>query len=205
MEAWRYANNREVLTDFGVAVELVKAHPFLLGEFNSNQLSSYKELAMVAVGRDGSSFQYVEDASLKADPELVLCAVRRWAGALEFADSSLLVDREFALAAVAVNGNCLEHLDESLQSDKQVVCTAVEQDGFALRHCDHDNGMKADPDVLLKAVSQNGLALKFVPENVFLPQVIIAAVKQNPRAVEYIHDSWSNHSEHPEIKLLLKQ
>ena len=64
---------------------------------------------------------------MKDDPDVVLTAVRRDAGAFSHASFRLRSDRHFILAAVKQNGSVLAYLDKFRQDDTDVVRAAVLQ------------------------------------------------------------------------------
>ena len=66
------------------------------------------------------------------DKELVLSAVQRNGGALEFASEALRADKEVVLAAVQNHGYALQFASDALRNDKEVVLAAVQQYGRAL-------------------------------------------------------------------------
>eukprot|EP00971_Amphidinium_carterae_P335356 6471188-Amphidinium_carterae.1 len=71
--------------------------------------------------------------SCRADPEIVLAAVRRQGLALKFAAESCRQDREIVLAAVKQNGLALKFAAESCRQDRDIVLAAVQHHGLALK------------------------------------------------------------------------
>lgn len=77
-------------------------------------------------------------AVLKADPEVVLEAVKEDGGALWYASAKLKSDREFVLRCVAVNGVSLRYVATTLKGDREIVLAAIAQDRTALRYASAD-------------------------------------------------------------------
>ena len=44
------------------------------------------------------------------------------------------------------------------------------------------------PKIILAAVKQNGLALQYVKNNMMTPGIILEAVRQNPRALQFVSE-----------------
>ena len=103
----------------------------------------------------------------------------RWLGG---AASRLKADPEVVLAAVRQDGMALRHASQNLQNDPDVVLAAVQQDGMALQHASREL-QHNDRDLVLAAVQQNGDVLYDVAE-AFLDdaEVVIEAIFSNPDA-----------------------
>ena len=70
------------------------------------------------------SLYYAAD-SLKADKEVVMAAVKEYAGNLQDASKALKADKEVVMAAVQGDGSSLEYADDSLKADKDIVLMAL--------------------------------------------------------------------------------
>jgi hypothetical protein len=99
----------------------------------------------------------------ESDPSIVLAAVTRYGGALEYAHESLKSDHAIVLAAVTQHGGALEYAHESLKSDHAIVLAAVTQHGWALE--DAHESLKSDPAFVQAAVYNQPDALQYASKS----------------------------------------
>lgn len=82
---------------------------------------------------------------LMTDKDLLVAAVGSPRGlGLQFADATLKADRELVIAAVREDGLNLQHTTEALRADKELVLAAVNRTPAALRFA--KGGLQHDPD-----------------------------------------------------------
>ena len=68
-------------------------------------------------------------------------------------EEELKGDREIVLAAVSKNGGALQFAAEELKGDREIVLAAVSKDGCSLNHA--TNGLKADEEMMRHALEQS--------------------------------------------------
>lgn len=106
--------------------------------------SGDKEWVVGKLSESGRGRQLADVAEeLKADPEVVLTAMKDDPSAAEFAAPALLADRAFALDALAVAAqrgfmeHVVEALAEEVRADREVALIAVSHTAAALQHVPH--------------------------------------------------------------------
>ena len=142
--------------------------------------------------------------------ELVLAAVQKDGGALQYASHVARADRDFVLAAVRQSGMALAYASDALKAEKKVVLAAVQQQGMALQHA--SDALKADPEIMLAVVrqlkaekelaltevQQDGTALQHVSDALKDDkEVVLAAVRQDDlgQALQYASDALQDDEE----------
>ena len=144
--------------------------------------SSYKEIVLKAVKKDGYSLIYT--INLQNDKEVVLEAVKQNGNSLNFASSLLQNDKEVVLKAVKQNGNALLFVSTNLQNNKEVVLNAIKQNCYALSFASID--LQNDKEIVLEAVKQNGFVLKYASIDLKNnKEIVTAAIKQNIKALKF--------------------
>ena len=134
-------------------------------------------------GTAGDALSYA-DEELRADATIVLAAVKVAPQALQHAAPELLADRKFAERAVKLDWRCLASVSKDLRSDKKLVEGALKQSADALALTPLD----AEPKVALVAVKKDGLALCHVRQSAQTKDVVLAAVKHNVEALQFVAD-----------------
>ena len=69
---------------------------------------------------------------MNGDREIVLTAVSKNGGALQYATEEMKGDREIVMAAVSKNGDALHYATEEMKGDREIVLAAVSEVGHAL-------------------------------------------------------------------------
>jgi len=103
----------------------------------------------------GHALQYA-DASLRADGDVVLEAVRQKVYSMEFAADELKAVKAFILKAMSINSAVLELSAEVIKADKDFMLEALKLSTEALGRADET--IKSDKEVVLRAIEQNTLA-----------------------------------------------
>eukprot|EP00927_Polykrikos_kofoidii_P079491 TRINITY_DN76272_c0_g1_i1.p1 TRINITY_DN76272_c0_g1~~TRINITY_DN76272_c0_g1_i1.p1 ORF type:complete len:319 (+),score=36.26 TRINITY_DN76272_c0_g1_i1:55-957(+) len=98
----------------------------------------------------------------RADPEVVISAVRRCGQALRHAHATLRANKSIVLEAVRQNGLALQYASLALKKDKEVVLGAVQTCGCALQFA--DLVLRNDKEVVLQAVRQDVEAFQYASE-----------------------------------------
>jgi len=121
---------------------------------------------------------------MRADPEIVLAAVRRDVDGLRHASQHLRRDRAFMLEAVRANGNVLRYAHEELRADQEFVLACVQLDADTLQHASEE--LRADRQVVMAAVQIDGYALEYASEELQRDRsVVLAAVREEGGALEF--------------------
>ena len=115
---------------------------------------------------------------------MVLAAAKVAPQALQHAAPELLADRKFAEKAVKLDWRCLASVSKDLRADKRLVEAALKQSADALALTPLD----AEPKVALVAVKKDGLALCHCRPSAQTKDVVLAAVKQNVEALQFVAD-----------------
>ena len=156
-----------------------------------NRLRKDKEVVLLAVVQDPEALSLVGE-KLRKDREVVLAAVSHHGGALRWAPKELKADRELVLAAVRNSFTALQHADAALRSDLEIYAIAkagaleaAKVDGRVLhKHTGKD--LAGDVDVVMAAVKQNWRALSYVgPEMTKVRAIMEEAVRQDWKAMQY--------------------
>ena len=115
----------------------------------------------------------------KGDREIVLAAVSKSGGALQFATEELKGDREIVLAAVSKHGSALQYATEELKGDREIVLAAVSRKGWALQYATEE--LKGDREIVLAAVATSGLALNYATNGLKADEEMMRhALEQSP-------------------------
>jgi len=123
----------------------------------------------------------VVDAALAGDPSLFKHISKRLRG-----------DKTLVSATVSICGCMLRYASKCLRRDAAVVLSAVNNDGLALKYAHHPT-LTSSFDVVLSAVKNDGLALQHAHPIMRDDQAIImAAIKSNPRALEFASERLQN-------------
>ena len=87
---------------------------------------------------------------MSLDRKVVLAAVSRWPGALQYVHDELKADRGIVIAAVSKDGHCLMDAHATLRADFDVVKIAVSESGNALHWASPQ--LRADVDLMVAAM-----------------------------------------------------
>lgn len=157
------------------------------------------EIAEIAIRKRKGMLKFAS-RELQADRNLVLLACRTDPSNFEFAAEELRSDEEVVLAAVSQKGDVIKFASGAMQANAKVVKVAVSNcQGLALEFAAEQ--LRGDRDLVLQALSapadseamgrasRNGLAssaLACVPAELRADrQLVMAAVRQNGRALEF--------------------
>ena len=119
-------------------------------KYLSQEFLSNKELALMAIEKNGKNLQFLPD-SLKGDKELLMTALntsreqekKRSDGTaytiksgelLQFTADEIKKDKSFILNLMKSNINCFEYVDKTLRSDEEVIMTAINLDQRNFRY-----------------------------------------------------------------------
>eukprot|EP00928_Gymnodinium_smaydae_P054827 TRINITY_DN38530_c0_g1_i1.p1 TRINITY_DN38530_c0_g1~~TRINITY_DN38530_c0_g1_i1.p1 ORF type:complete len:319 (-),score=47.38 TRINITY_DN38530_c0_g1_i1:51-1007(-) len=119
----------------------------------------------------------------RADPEVVMTAVRHDGHFLSHATSEIRATRKVVVAAVSTDGLALEFASEELRADRAVVLEALSNNAIALRYA--STALRADRDVVLAAVSRNGFALAYASEALCADADIVFSALQQTAISSY--------------------
>ncbi|CAE7228214.1 unnamed protein product [Symbiodinium natans] len=154
------------------------------------------------------------DAALPCPPDaeddkaLALAAVQKNCDVFPLLSLAMRYDREITLEAVRQKGALLEYASPSLQADREVVRTALTQSGAALRFAAPARrrelamvrravattpdifpflpaDLKARRELAALAVARDGMLLSAAPALQDDKDIVLAAVKQNPAALQF--------------------
>ena len=151
-----------------------------------------RSVVVEALAQHGGALQYASD-ELRADPDIVLAAIRPGGTALELmhAHQGLRANRSFMLRAVSRAGRSLRSAAAVLRSDRVLVVAAVAQDGAALSYASDE--LKADREVVLAALASSGTALRYAGAELRGDlEVVLAAVAQSGSALSYAQPPWNS-------------
>ncbi|CAJ1379772.1 unnamed protein product [Effrenium voratum] len=148
------------------------------------ELQEDREVVLEALrSSNGWALQFAA-AGLKRDREIVLTAVRRNGLSLEFAAAEMRADRDVVLAAVQVQGEALEFAAEALRNDHEIVATAIRTSrGWAMQFASQE--LRKDRRLVLGALHANGLMLEHAPSLQGDAEIVVAAVRSNPAALQF--------------------
>jgi hypothetical protein len=166
----------------------------------ASELQSDRTVVLAAVSNKSAGSSALQWASeeLRADPDVVRCAVRNNPKAFQHAlGEAATGDREIVLQAVEGDGRNLQYAAVSLRADKEIVLVAVASEGgLALEFASEE--LQADKEVVLLALSPRnsrldwfavrgtGSALEFASEELQADEeVVLAAVTNHGSAVIY--------------------
>jgi hypothetical protein len=140
-----------------VKMELV-ADPLGAQEYLET-LSARREVWAALVARVPEALNVLSPA-LRAEPEVVLSAVRKDALTLEYAAPSLLADRDFVLSAIQrSSGLALRFAAESVRADREVVLAATKSDGHAFQYA--AGNLRSDFDTVAMATKMRTCAASY--------------------------------------------
>jgi hypothetical protein len=146
----------------------------------------YPLLVDYAVGLSASALRYVTDKTFDGYADIALRAVKINWQMLEYVPKSTLNYFDICLAAIKITPNALQYVDREFPSYLQLAMNAVGRDGLALSYVPADLLTPANKGLVLAAVRQNGLALAYAGSLISDTDVILAALKQNPKAYIYV-------------------
>jgi hypothetical protein len=177
----------------------------------ASELQSDRTVVLAAVSDKSAGSSALQWASeeLRADPDVVRCAVRNFPKAFQHAlGEAATGDRGIVLQAVEGDGRNLQYAAVSLRADKEIVLVAVASEGggglrgwgggggLALEFASEE--LQADKEVVLLALSPRnshlnwfavrgtGSALEFASEELQADEeVVLAAVTNHGSAVIY--------------------
>ncbi|KAG2373346.1 hypothetical protein C9374_012212 [Naegleria lovaniensis] len=117
-----------LLTDLSFMLKVVTLiFPEFEGlKFASDDLKNDKDIALVAVKKDGNALNFVS-AALKSDYDVVLAAVRQYEHALVYASNDLRNDKEIVLEAIRKYGSALCFASDELKKDREIVLEAAQE------------------------------------------------------------------------------
>ncbi|CAD7964126.1 unnamed protein product [Amoebophrya sp. A120] len=161
---------------------VARISPSIAVALASSEVLACKSMMMNLIRRLDVVVGEVEDADksrqksyrVERDIERLLCNTSR----------AVCEDANIVTEAARRNGiRAIRAASRDLRSRKDIAMLAVQQSGLALQHLPPK--LSADEDVCLAAVSQNGLALEFCSMKMRSQSrsIVLAAVKQNPRAI----------------------
>ncbi|CAE7870579.1 unnamed protein product [Symbiodinium microadriaticum] len=150
--------------------------------------------------------------SVEDDRALALAAVQKNCDAFPLLSVPMRYDREITLEAVRQKGGLLQYTSPVLQADREVVGAAVQQSGAALRFAAparrNELGLvrravtrtpeifpflpaeqKARRELASVAVARDGMLLSAVPTLQDDKDIVLAAVRQNPAALQFASSS----------------
>lgn len=145
-----------------------------------------KGLALLALRRDGMVLPELP-RELRDDLELVLAAVCQNGRVLQSIKHRWQAHREVVLAAVSQCPDALQFAAAKVLSDREIVLTAVRGNGEMYRYAAPK--LQADREVALAAVSSRGCMIAHVPSALYDIEMALAAVKQNPTALEFLDEA----------------
>ena len=148
------------------------------------ELRGDREVVMTAVRRHGGFLQYATE-ELRGDREIVMAAVSKYdKNALRYATEELRGDRKIVMAAVSKHGNALEYATDELRADREIVMKAMSKYERALRHASVE--LRGDRGIVMKAVSSEGTALEYASEELRGDRgIVMKAVSSQGTALEY--------------------
>ncbi|EFC42437.1 predicted protein [Naegleria gruberi] len=122
----------------------------------------------------------------RSDKELVLCALKLSGYNLKYASESLKEDVEIIDAALSHSPLSIMYAGDSICGNEDFILQIVKKYGVLPRNSEYDRSFA------LKAVSVNGLALKYFKVWKTDKEVIIKAVQQNYKAIEFSPRFWED-------------
>ncbi|CAK0827177.1 unnamed protein product [Prorocentrum cordatum] len=135
---------------------------------------------------DGRQLRHAP-AELRADPEVVLAAVRQNWSALQCATEEVRNDRDVGgvgLTAVRENANVLWYASHALRGDREFVLEALRHNVAAFPCV--STALRADRDMVLAAVRESGEVLRFASaQHRADREVVLAAVASSPLALQH--------------------
>jgi len=151
----------------------------------------YKQKLQVKLTAEGhQTLQIFQQfpASARADPVVVLEAIRRDWRAIQYATGSCNKDKEFMRAAIKVNRRALSFASEDLKTDRELVLEAVTLNGYALQFA--DPSLSEDPCFMKEAVRRNGSALEYADQSLKAnKEIVLTAVKDSGMALAYANST----------------
>lgn len=145
-----------------------------------------RALVLFVVARCGRALRMVPKG-YRADPDVVMAAVRQEGFALQYAPECRRQDRDVVLAAVSNSGRALQAAALHLRKDKELVLAAVANDGLSLAFA--DTLLSDDPEVVLAAVQQNPKSLVHASARLRGDRdFMLSIVAKAPRAFRFASD-----------------
>eukprot|EP00928_Gymnodinium_smaydae_P096259 TRINITY_DN8461_c0_g1_i1.p1 TRINITY_DN8461_c0_g1~~TRINITY_DN8461_c0_g1_i1.p1 ORF type:complete len:352 (-),score=49.67 TRINITY_DN8461_c0_g1_i1:197-1132(-) len=144
-----------------------------------NKRSSYddKETLLVLLKTDPFALEFASE-DLRADRDVVECAVSEAGMALQFASPSLQEDRSLVLRAVSTNIHALQFASPALRADEGFALQLMEHNVEALFHMPEFLARLGDRAMAEKAMLRNTKCFKMLPviwrdDDVFAEQAIL--------------------------------
>eukprot|EP00928_Gymnodinium_smaydae_P096261 TRINITY_DN8461_c0_g1_i3.p1 TRINITY_DN8461_c0_g1~~TRINITY_DN8461_c0_g1_i3.p1 ORF type:complete len:336 (-),score=51.56 TRINITY_DN8461_c0_g1_i3:268-1203(-) len=130
-----------------------------------NKRSSYddKQTLLVVLKTDPFALEFASE-DLRADRDVVECAVSEAGMTLQFASPSLQEDRSLVLRAVSTNVHALQFVSPTLRADEGFALQLMEHNVVALFHMPEFLARLGDRAVAEKAMLRNAKCFKMLPE-----------------------------------------
>jgi len=145
------------------------------------------DVVSTAIKQDPDAFKFAE-ASLRANREMVLLAVKCRGKLLRYADTKFWADRELVMLAMAEDGMLLKLASAELQADREVVQQALRNNPQALKYA--DGRLRSDRTLVLGVVCKDGMALKYAGDSLQSDyDVVMTAGQQDSDAFKYARDN----------------
>ena len=173
----------ELKDDYDVVLTALKENSFAI-EHASERLKNNKELALLAVKEYGYPLEHVSER-LKNDKEVVLAAVKANGRALEYASNELKNDKDIIMTTINSGEYSFDDFSKKMKKDREVCLAAFTSKSYFSTPM-YNLECKVDEEFLCDAMSINGMKLdKVGPMWKKNKNVVKAAVKQNPEALQY--------------------
>lgn len=165
-----------------IAMLAVRSEPWCVAEFEP-QLLHDSELLVVALHKSGGFLQFAS-AACQDDKDIVLLAVQQSGLALEFASDASRANRDIVLVAVQQDGKALQFAATELCADREIVSAALQQSALSLQFA--STALRADHAVVSMAVCQMGVALQFAEHELQDDrEVVSTALRQSGQALQH--------------------
>eukprot|EP00440_Ansanella_granifera_P021094 gb/GFBE01022906.1/.p1 GENE.gb/GFBE01022906.1/~~gb/GFBE01022906.1/.p1 ORF type:complete len:340 (+),score=68.72 gb/GFBE01022906.1/:1-1020(+) len=124
------------------------------------------------------------------DAEIMSRAARANPEVMEFASSRLRSDRRFLLNQVSFGWYWLQHAAEELMKDRDFILSAVKLNGYVLERCGR---FCSDRDVVMAAIQNTGRALEYASEELRADvDVVQAALQSDGQALLHAADEFKS-------------
>lgn len=199
--AWKKASDRIQKSRWAACLALEK-DPSLYKYFHL-PLKSDHQVALTALTKDTKNLQFLPE-KLKKDSEFIKAAIPICQNIWLLANANIQQDHSMARLVLEHNGGYYQFLPHSLKEDPDIAWLAISQDlgmQYYLPPILRDNALFMDrvheltkrvlsntptKDKALQEVGIDGLSLKYFPGFKEDPEVAYEAVKQNPKAYQYV-------------------
>lgn len=149
-------------------------------------LRNSKIIVMEALKRNIDILHYIPD-HFKEDPDIALMAVNR-NGKLYLLSDKFKTNEEFLLNAMQAFPEHFQSVPTHLQNNREFISKSVKANGNVLRFLPF--AYKSDGEIILAAVENKGLALQCILKVDMKENIVLAALKNNPEALEFAPDSY---------------